>query len=57
MRFTGGGHVNVRVSVVGCIDLVALAEVLDDVQVDASRFHEAVFQKPAIRLGVGVALL
>lgn len=52
----GGGNVNVGVPVVGRVYLVALAKVLDDVQVDAGRFHEAVFQQPAVRLRVGVAL-
>ena len=56
MSFRGGGNVNVGVSVAGCVYLVALAEALDDVQVGASRFHEAVFQQPAVRLRVEVAL-
>ncbi|TNN84157.1 E3 ubiquitin-protein ligase UBR1 [Liparis tanakae] len=56
VRFRGGGDVDVGVSVGGCVDLVALAEALDDVQVGAGRFHEAVFQQPAVGLGVEVAL-
>lgn len=54
--FTGGRNVNIGVSIVSCVYLVALAEVLDDVQVDPGRFHEAVFQQPAVRLRVGVTL-
>lgn len=56
MGLGGAGHVNVGVSVVGRVDLVALAEVFDDVQVDPGRFHEAVLQQPAVRFGVGVAV-
>lgn len=52
----GGGNVDVGVPVIGRVYLVALAEGLDDVQVDASRLHEAVLQQPAVRLGVGVTL-
>lgn len=44
----GGGNVNVGVPVVGRVYLVALAKVLDDVQVDAGRLYEAVFQQPAV---------
>lgn len=54
--FRGGGNINVGVSIAGCVYLVALAKALDDVQVGAGRFHEAVFQQPAVRLRVGVAL-
>lgn len=50
VRFRGGGDVNVGVSIVGRVYLVALAEALDDVQVGAGCFHEAVFQQPAVRL-------
>lgn len=57
VRFRGGGNVNVGVSIVSHIDLVTLAEVFDDVQVDPGRFHEAVLQQPAVRLTVGVTLL
>lgn len=56
MGFGGAGHVDVGVSVVGRVDLVALAEVFDDVQVDPSRFHEAVLQQPAVGFRVGVAV-
>lgn len=56
MGLGGAGHVNVGVSVVGCVDLVALAEVFDDVQVDPGRFHDAVLQQPAIGFGVGVSV-
>lgn len=52
----GGGNINVGVSVVARVYLVALAKVLDDVQVDAGCFHEAVLQQPAVRLRVGVTL-
>lgn len=52
----GGGNVDVGVPVIGRVYLVALAKGLDDVQVDASRLHEAVLQQPAVRLGVGVTL-
>lgn len=48
MRLRGAGHVDVGVSVVGRVDLVALAEVFDDVQVDPRRFHQAVLQQPAV---------
>ena len=54
--FRRAGNINVWVPVVGCIYLVALAEALDDVQVRAGRFHEAVLQQPALGLRVGVAL-
>lgn len=50
MRFGGGGDVDVGVSVIGRVYLVALAEALDDVQVGAGGFHEAVFQEPAVGL-------
>ena len=53
---TGGGNINVGVSVVARVYLVELAKVLDDVEVDAGRFHEAVLQQPAVRLRVGVTL-
>lgn len=56
MGLGGGGHVDVGVSVVGHVDLVALAEVFDDVQVDPRRLHEAVLQQPAVGFGVGVAV-
>lgn len=56
MCFRGGGNVNVGISIVGCVYLVALAKALDDVQVGAGSFHKAVFQQPAIRLRVEVAL-
>lgn len=51
-----GGHINVGVSVVGCVYLIALAKALDDVQISARRFHEAVFKQPAFGLRVGVTL-
>lgn len=46
--FRGGGDIYIGVSVVGCVDLIVLAEALDDVQVGAGCFHEAVFQQIAI---------
>lgn len=54
--FGGGGHVNVGVSIVGCVYLVAFAQALDDIQVGACCFHEAVFKQPSVRLRVGVSL-
>lgn len=57
MCFRAAGDVYVGVSVVGRVDLVALAEIFDDVQVDPGRFHEAVLQQPAVGFRVGVALL
>lgn len=54
--FGGGGNIDVGVSVVGRVYLVALAQALDDVQVDSGRFHEAVLQQPAVRVRVGVTL-
>ena len=52
-----GGDVEVAVTVLRRVDLVALAQVLDDVEVEASRLCKAVLQQPALRLGVGVPLL
>lgn len=57
MCLGAAGDVNVGVSVVGRVDLVAFAEVFDDVQVDPGRFHQAVLQQPAFRFRVGVAVL
>lgn len=48
VRLRAAGDVDVGVSVAGCVDLVALAEVFDDVQVDPGRLHEAVLQQPSI---------
>lgn len=56
MCFGGGGNIKVGVSVVGCVYLVALAKALDDVQIGAGRFYEAVLKQPALRLRVGVTL-
>lgn len=50
VSFGSAGHVDVGVSVVGRVYLVALAEALDDVQVDAGGLHEAVLQQPAVGL-------
>lgn len=56
MRLGRGWDVNVGVSVVAPAYLVALAEVLDDIQVGAGGFHQAVFQQPAVGVRVGVPL-
>ena len=52
-----GGDVEVAVAVLRRVNLVALAQALDDVEVGASRLRKAVLQQPALRLGVGVPLL
>lgn len=56
MCFRSGGNVNVGVSIVGCVYLVVLPKALDDVQVGAGSFHEAVLQQPAVRVRVEVTL-
>jgi len=52
----GGWDINVGVSIVGCVYLVALAKALNDIDVGTGSFHKAVFQQPAIRFRVGVSL-
>lgn len=48
--------VNVWISIAGCVDLIELAQVFDDVEISASGFHKAVLQEPPVRLALGVPL-